>query len=85
MHRLLAWLRREDQPVFVLLPQPTTLSCSAAWQLPDAGRSAPMSATARVLSGLAAGARDRLVLAGLESGRWRCRWPTWRSRSASCG
>lgn len=34
MRRLLGWLRPEDHPVFVLLPQPAYTRLQAAWHLP---------------------------------------------------
>ncbi|MCX7512831.1 L,D-transpeptidase family protein [Frateuria hangzhouensis] len=34
MHRLLGWLRPEDDPVFVLLPQPVYATLQASWHLP---------------------------------------------------
>ena len=40
MQRLLAWLRPEDHPVFVLLPQPAYEKLHAAWKLPAPGGAA---------------------------------------------
>ncbi|MFC5436388.1 L,D-transpeptidase [Rhodanobacter umsongensis] len=40
MRRLLAWLRPENQPVFVLLPQPEYQRLRTAWQLPAPADSA---------------------------------------------
>ena len=40
MHRLLAWLRPEQAPVFVLLPRPAYDKLHAAWRLPMLGGAA---------------------------------------------
>lgn len=37
MHRLLAWLRPQDHPVFVLLPRPAYDRLQAPWHLPALG------------------------------------------------
>jgi L,D-peptidoglycan transpeptidase YkuD (ErfK/YbiS/YcfS/YnhG family) len=40
MHRLLAWLRPQDHPVFVLLPRPAYDKLHAPWHLPALGGAA---------------------------------------------
>jgi len=38
MQALVAWLRPEDHPVFVLLPQNEYRRLRVAWDLPDLGK-----------------------------------------------